>query len=59
MTSYVTLAAGVKPNPRPEFSPLSERSSAGLNDQYQGPIFWSTMGRISSVHVSVENARRW
>src|SRR5215472_8564459 len=37
---------------------MEERSKVGLKDQYQGPDCLSIIGRISQVHVSVENFRR-
>ena len=35
-----------------------ERSSVGLKLRYQRPSLRSTIGRISHVHVSAENAAR-
>jgi hypothetical protein len=37
--------------------PFKLRSNTGLNEAYQGPHCLSRIGRISTVQVSVENAR--
>ena len=52
-----TLGENTKPSLTPAYP--SERPNVGLTATYHGPSCLSTIGRGSSVHVSLENSRRW